>query len=224
MPPVIKPKALRRGDAIGVVAPAGPVNRERMERAFARVQEHGFRIKTYADIYRSGNYLAGDDETRAAELMAAFADSETAAVWCARGGYGVVRLLNRVDFEVIRQNRKVFLGFSDITVLHLAIQNRVGLITFHSPNLQDGFGAAEPMLPSTEAALWRAVRADDGAATEAGYILAEPGRNHAGIRVPSRGVAAGRLTGGNLSVLCGLMGTRYEIETAGRVLFLEDVN
>ena len=102
MTSIIKPKALRRGDAIGVVAPAGPVNRERMERALARVRERGFRIKTYGDIYRSRGYLAGDDATRAAELMAAFADPETAAVWCARGGYGVVRILDRLDFDVIR--------------------------------------------------------------------------------------------------------------------------
>jgi muramoyltetrapeptide carboxypeptidase len=91
----IKPKALKRGDTIAVVAPAGPVNRERMERALGRVQERGFSIKTYGDIYRSRGYLAGDDATRAAELMAAFADSEAAAVWCARGGYGVVRILDR---------------------------------------------------------------------------------------------------------------------------------
>src|SRR5204862_2197860 len=76
MTSIIKPKALKRGDAIGVVAPAGPVDRERMERAFARVGQRGFRIKTYGDIYRSRSYLAGDDATRAAELMAAFADPE----------------------------------------------------------------------------------------------------------------------------------------------------
>src|SRR3954465_6451749 len=99
MSSMIKPKALRRGDAIGVIAPAGPVNREQMERALARVQERGFRIKTYGDLYRSSGYLAGDDATRAAELMAAFADSETSAVWCARGGYGVARILDKIDFS-----------------------------------------------------------------------------------------------------------------------------
>src|ERR1700709_2190187 len=114
----IKPRALRRGDAIGVVAPAGPVDRERMERALARLRDRGFRIKTYGDIYRSRGYLAGDDATRTAEFMAAFADPETAAVWCARGGYGVMRMLHLVDFDVVRNNPKVFVGFSDITALH----------------------------------------------------------------------------------------------------------
>ena len=117
-------------------------------------------MKTYGDIYRSRGYLAGDDATRAEELMAAFADPETAAVWCARGGYGVVRLLERIDFDVIRRNPKVFVGFSDITVLHIAIQQRTGLVTFHGPNLQDGFGKPDDMPAANEAALWRAVMAD----------------------------------------------------------------
>src|SRR6478752_7512133 len=161
MTSIIKPKALKRGDAIGVVAPAGPVDRERMERAFSRVGQRGFRIKTYGDIFRSRGYLAGDDATRAAELMAAFADSETAAVWCARGGYGVVRILDRLDFDVIGRNPKVFVGFSDITLLHVAIQQRTGLITFHAPNLQDGFGKPDDMPAANEAALWRAMLATD---------------------------------------------------------------
>src|SRR5262245_60667112 len=203
MPPIIKPKSLLRGDTIGVVAPPGPVNRERMERALGRVQERGFRIKTYGDIFRSSGYLAGDDDTRAAELMAAFADPETSAVWCARGGYGVVRLLEQIDFEVIRQNPKVFIGFSDITILHIAIQQRTGFITFHGPNLQDGFGKPDDMPPQNEAALWRNVLANDQGKSrdEDGYHLEE--MEGVELRSIHPGVAKGRLTGGNLAVICG---------------------
>jgi muramoyltetrapeptide carboxypeptidase len=228
---IIKPKALRRGDAIGVVAPAGPVNRERMDRALARVRERGFRIKTYGDIYRSRGYLAGDDATRAAELMAAFADPETVAVWCARGGYGVVRLLERIDFELIRRNPKVFVGFSDITVLHIAIQQRTGLITFHGPNLQDGFGKPDDMPAANEVALWRAMLASDANVPPPcplpegeGYAYDLGEMEGAKLRPIRSGVATGRLTGGNLAVMCGLMGTPFEIETAGRILFFEDVS
>jgi muramoyltetrapeptide carboxypeptidase LdcA involved in peptidoglycan recycling len=146
----IKAKALRRGDVISVIAPAGPVVRERIERALDRLRAFGYRIKTHGDIFRSRGYLAGDDETRALEIMAAFVDPESTAVWCARGGYGVVRLLERLDFDVIRRHPKVFVGFSDITALHLAIQNRTGLITFHGPNLQDGFGTEDGMSATTE--------------------------------------------------------------------------
>jgi muramoyltetrapeptide carboxypeptidase len=245
MSPTIKPKALQRKDAIGVVAPAGPVNRERMERALGRVRERGFRIKTYGDIYRSRGYLAGDDATRAGELMAAFADPETAAVWCARGGYGVSRIIDRLDFDVIRCFPKVFVGFSDITVLHVAIQQRAGLITFHGPNLQDGFGKTDDMPAANEAALWQAIAAekcdiqaasspagsaDKSAAwislsTErAGYSFDLTGMEGVRLRPICGGVASGRLIGGNMAVLSGLMGTPFEIETAGRILFLEDVS
>jgi muramoyltetrapeptide carboxypeptidase len=229
MTPIVKPKALRRGDAISVVAPAGPVDRERMERALARVQERGFRIKTYGDIYRSRGYLAGDDATRASELMAAFADPETAAVWCARGGYGVVRILGRLDFDVIGRNPKVFVGFSDITLLHVAIQQRTGLITFHAPNLQDGFGKPDEMPAATEAALWRAILAADeqqaGAPTaHSGYTFELVGIDHLDLRPICAGVATGSLIGGNLAVMCGVIGTPYQIDTAARILFLEDIS
>jgi muramoyltetrapeptide carboxypeptidase len=229
MTPIIKPKALRRGDVIGVVAPAGPVNRERMERALARVQERGFRIKTYGDIYRSRGYLAGDDATRVAELIAAFADPETAGVWCARGGYGVVRILDRLDFTVIGRNPKVFIGFSDITLLHIAIQQQTGLLTFHAPNLQDGFGKSDEMPAANEAALWRALFESDekqeGASTaHHGYTYDFSDVDNIDLQPICSGVATGRLIGGNLAVMCGVVGTPFEVETTGRILFLEDIS
>lgn len=229
MPPIIKPKGVRRGDMIGVVAPAGPVDRQRMERALTRVQQRGFRFKTYGDIFRSRGYLAGDDKTRAAELMAAFADPDTAAVWCARGGYGVVRILDRLDFGVIARNPKVFIGFSDITLLHVAIQQRTGLITFHAPNLQDGFGKPDDIPAPNEAALWRAILASNEQQADAptsfnGYEFDFVGVDNLDLRSICPGVATGRLIGGNLAVICGVTGTPFEIETAGRILFLEDIS
>jgi muramoyltetrapeptide carboxypeptidase len=224
MMPIVKPTALRRGDTISVVAPAGPVNRDRIDRALARVRERGFHVKTHGDIYRSRGYLAGDDATRAAELMAAFADPESAAVWCARGGYGVVRILERIDFDAMRCHPKVFVGFSDITALHLVIQKKTGLITFHGPNLQDGFGQPDDMPLENEAALWRAIRADDQCEGEPSFTYDITGMNGISLRTISPGKASGRLTGGNLAVLCGLMGTPFEIETGGCILFLEDVS
>ena len=220
---------MRRGDTIGVVAPAGPVNRERIDRALARVHHRGFRIKTYSDIYRSCGYLAGDDATRAAEMMAAFADPETSAVWCARGGYGVVRILDRVDFEVIARNPKVFVGFSDITLLHIAIQQRTGLITFHGPNLQDGFGKPEDMPTANEAALWRAVlsRAERPAgmpANDGGYAFDFAGVEELDLQSICPGIATGQLIGGNLAVIAGVVGTPFEIDTAGSILFMEDIS
>jgi muramoyltetrapeptide carboxypeptidase len=224
MSPITKPGALRRGDTIGVVAPAGPVNRERIDRALARVHERGFRTKTYGDIYRSCDYLAGDDQTRADELMAAFADPETTAVWCARGGYGVVRILDRLDFRVIGRHPKIFIGFSDITLLHIAIQQRVGLLTFHGPNLQDGFGKPDDMPAANERALWQAVMSRESEEMENGYAYILNDIDGAHLRSLAPGVARGQLLGGNLAVLTGVTGTAFEIETAGRILFLEDIS
>jgi muramoyltetrapeptide carboxypeptidase len=156
--------------------------------------------------------------------MTAFADSETAAVWCARGGYGVVRLLDRIDFDVIRLNPKIFVGFSDISALHVAIRQRTGLITFHGPDLQDGFGQLDDMPAANEAALWRMIRADRQPEAESTYSYGTALMNDVKLRTIHGGVATGRLIGGNLAVLCGLMGTPFELETTGRILFLEDVS
>lgn len=235
MTAIIKPSALNKGDAIGVIAPAGPVHREKIDRAFARLRARDFRIKLYGDIYRSLGYLAGDDSTRAGELTAAFADPETTAVWCARGGYGVMRLLDRIDFDVIRQNPKVFIGFSDISALHVAIGQQTGLVTFHGPNIQDGFGKPEDMPSANESALWQIVGGEISASLlsgqgDPGETIASPrytyhldNENAVPLRSIHKGVATARLTGGNLAVLCGMLGTPYEIKTTGRILFLEDV-
>jgi muramoyltetrapeptide carboxypeptidase len=219
-----KPKALRCGDTISVVAPAGPVVRERIEKAFAYLRSLGYRIKTHGDVFRARGYLAGDDKTRADELMAAFADPESTAVWCARGGYGVARILDRLDYDLIGRHPKVFVGFSDITALHLALQNCTGLVTFHGPNLQDGFGAAEDMSTTTAAALWRAIAPEQSATATPRYTYAETGVGGVTLRTIAPGTAKGRLTGGNISVLAGLIGTPFEVDTTGRILFLEDVD
>ena len=229
MKPTVKPKGLRPGDTIGVVAPAGPVNRERIDRAFARIEAHGFRIKTYDDIYRSTGYLAGDDTTRAAELMAAFSDPTTSAVWCARGGYGVVRILDRLDYDLIGRNPKVFVGFSDITLLHIAIRQRTGLTTFHGPNIQDGFGKPDELPQANSTALWRAISppsdSPSGATTaDAGYSYDFTDVDDLNLRAICPGVARGPLTGGNLAVIGGVVGTPFEMETARHVLFLEDIS
>jgi muramoyltetrapeptide carboxypeptidase len=220
---LLSPKALRRGDAVSVVVPAGPVNRERIDRALARLRNRGFRTKTYGDIYRSHSYLAGDDRTRADEFMAAFRDPETTVVWCARGGYGVSRLLDRIDFDLIRRHPKILIGFSDITALHIAIHQRTDLVTFHGPNLQDGFGGQDEPSPANEASLWKAILADGQSNAAQGYTYDLAAIDSVELSALRGGASRGRLTGGNLSVLAGLMGTPFEIDTAGRILFLEEV-
>ena len=134
MLPAIRPAALRPGDTIAFVAPAGGLDRDRMELARKRLEACGFQVKVPDDLFRRRGYLAGTDEARAGELMAAFRDPQVRAIFPGTGGYGATRILDRLDYEAIRSNPKILIGFSDITALHLAIQKKTGLITFHSPN------------------------------------------------------------------------------------------
>ena len=240
----IKAAALRPGDTVGFVAPASPLGRERMELARRRLEEMGLKVRVPADLYRQRGYLAGTDQQRADELMAMFRDPEIKAILPGTGGYGTTRMLDLLDYNVIRANPKVFLGFSDITGLHLAIQRRTGLITFHSPNPMWGLGSENNLHPLAAKYFWRALLAeeyekdDDGTP---GYVIELPSgasghaddaaENAAGesiaavpaVEIMVPGKARGRLTGGNLSLVTALMGTPYEMETDGRVLFLEDV-
>ncbi len=234
-PSIIFPPALRPGDTIRFVAPAGPANRERLEEAARKFRTMGFKVQIPANLYREDDYLAGTDQERADELMAAFRDSEIDAVMPARGGYGAMRILDRLDYEVIRDHPKILTGFSDITALHLAIQKKTGLVTFHSPNPEWGLGNAEGMSPLAAHWYWRALLADRyNVDAPPGYLLsatwpgATPDEYPTTCELPPPsalhgGKARGRLTGGNLSLVAALSGTPYEMETAGRILFLEDI-
>lgn len=216
------PAALKQGDTIALVVPASPVKRNRIERAIERYEALGYRIKTYGDIYRQYGYLAGDDATRAAELMAAFADPEVTAVFPARGGTGLLRVLDLLDYKVIRQNPKIVAGFSDITALHLALHSQTGLVTFHSPHPMDGLGRNQGLSELTARTYWRALRAEENR-DAGGYEIPLTDAERDTIVTRNPGVARGRLVGGNLALIVALLGTPYEINTAGNVLLLEDI-
>ena len=216
----IAPPALQAGDTIAFVAPAGPLDRERMERATQRLTEMGFDVRVPDDLYRRRGYLAGDDATRARELMAAFADPDVDAVFPGTGGYGAMRILDQLDYDVIRRNPKVLVGFSDITALHLAIQRQTGLVTFHSPVPMWGLGSPDNLTPFSAKYFWRALLRDEQ--VDPPYTF-DPPDDHPPLRALSPGTARGRLAGGNLSIIVALLGTPYEIHTDGRILFMEDV-
>ncbi|HEY6565572.1 MAG TPA: LD-carboxypeptidase, partial [Pirellulaceae bacterium] len=234
------PRALRFGDTIMVVAPAGPLDPKAIGLVRQRLEAAGFKVRIPKDLFRAADFLAGSDETRAAELMEAFRDPAVDAVFPGTGGYGTTRILDRLDYDTIRAHPKVFVGFSDITALHLAIHRRTGLVTFHSPNPMWGLGNKQNLTWFSDHWFWRAILAnryeDDPPVTSRGYRIsalpanpADPKENYRDcchIPLPeclAPGKATGRLTGGNLSLVAATMGTPYEIETEGRILFLEDV-
>jgi len=218
----IRPPALRPGDRIALIIPSSPIDGLRVERARDHFESLGYKVAMPHKLDRSRGYLAGDDEARAAELMAAFTDPSIRAVFAARGGYGMTRILNLLDYDVIRANPKIVAGYSDITALHLALAAKANLVTFHSPVGVD-WGGDEPIDAVSDGFFWRALTGGD----ESTFMSSERYEISADTGVPLQslylGVGRGRLTGGNLTLINTLMGTPYEMDTREAVLFIEDI-
>jgi muramoyltetrapeptide carboxypeptidase len=225
--PPIKPKPLQPGDTIALIAPAYPLNEERVERMIKSVEKMGFKVKYNETIFTRRGYLAGDDQTRADEFMKAWLDPEVDAVWPGTGGYGTTRMIDLLDYDAIAANPKIFIGFSDITGTHLAIQKKSNLVTFHSPNPQYGLGSENGLHEFADVHFWRPLLKTEyfdnaGDKLEDGYTFDFDGiTSQPEVLVP--GVASGRLTGGNLSLIHAVSGTPYEMDTEGRIVFFEDV-
>ena len=196
-------KALRPGDTIMFVAPAGELIEKRVALAKKNLEAMGFKVIVPEDLFRQRGYLAGDDQTRADELMRAFADPEVDAIFPGTGGYGTTRILDLLDFEVIAANPKVFIGFSDITALHTAIHQKTGLITFHSPNPQWGLGSDNGFHPIAEKYWWRAIlaKAYEKDSDGPGWVYDFKGMEDAPqVETVAPGVGQGRVIGGNVSL------------------------
>ncbi|WP_060484187.1 LD-carboxypeptidase [Pseudomonas sp. NBRC 111123] len=209
------PKALAASACFAIVAPAGPARLD-AQKAAQWFAERGYRCRIYPGVHQAEGYLAGSDEQRLADLHAAFADPAVDAILCMRGGYGSMRLLDRLDFDLIRRNPKPLVGYSDITALHTAIYQRTGLITFHGAMLNADLLGAK--LQPTESSLLVQL----GGLLREGEEIVHPADFALSCVVP--GVASGRLLGGNLSMLGATLGTVAEIDTRGCILFIEDVN
>ena len=216
-PSIIKPAALCAGDLVAVVAPASNLKSDYLARGVAELERLGFRVKHRADILDKARYTAGSDQRRAEELMAAFVDAEVKAVWAARGGYGVMRLLPLLDEEVLRANPKIFIGYSDLTALHLYLWQRFGWVSFHGPM------AAKDLAHFPESRVEHYDRETLLAAITQPKPMGEI--KSAKTEMLHRGsgsVVSGRLLGGCLSLIAAMMGTPDELDTRGSILFLED--
>lgn len=217
-PGVRKPRPVPPGATIGVVAPSGPVPPEALEAGLERLHQWGYRTVVGDAVLQQRGYLAGPDERRAEDFNRMWADPAVDAVLCARGGYGAMRILNRIDWEQVRRNPKFFCGFSDITALHLAMEREAGLVTVHGPMVA-AFGGAE----GYNAAGLRRALMETGPLGEIPWP--DPAEAGAPRPVTIRpGVAEGRLIGGNLTLIVSLLGTRWEPDFTGRIVLLEDVD
>lgn len=204
---ILKPPTLRAGDTISVIAPAGPVEPSEVQPGIDRLQSMGFKVLPAPHLYERMEYLAGNDSDRLKDFHSAFGNREVKAIFCARGGYGTLRLLPGIRFASIRRNPKILVGYSDITSLLLSIYRKTGLVTFHGPMVKEYSKNQGSNLEN----LIRLLSTDEPCA----YSL----KDALVLRV---GKAEGRLIGGNLSLLCHLAGTRHMPDPRGSILFLED--
>jgi muramoyltetrapeptide carboxypeptidase len=219
LPKTIKPPRLVAGDTVGVVLPASAeFETHELGLGTDQVRALGFEPKLGAHAAEKHGYFAGTDEKRAADINAMFADPKVKGMF-ASGGWGSPRVLPLLDYEMIRKNPKVLIGFSDVTALLNTIRQKTGLVTFHGPSAFSNFD------PWTIENLKRAVMSPE----PAGTISNPPKPESALVQRRYRtytirgGRARGTIVGGNLTLLAALMGTPYEIETDGAIFFLEEV-
>lgn len=209
--PTLNPHVLRAGDAVALVTPAGPVAEARVQAAVRELTAWGLKPRVYPHALDAEHYLAGSDANRAADLNDALADPEIRAVLCNRGGYGVQRIIEHLDYDAVRRDPKLVVGFSDITALHAALWSRTGLVTVHGPvaaQLERG-----GLFAST---LKHALMS-----TEPMVVLADQAEPTFSVR--TSGVAEGTLLGGNLSMLSTCVGTPFMPNLEGAILLIEDV-
>jgi len=204
----VKPTRLKPGDTIGIAAPAGPFDPEKFMMGKSVLEAMGFRTVFDETIFQKSGFFAGTDVQRAEQVNRLFADTAVQAIACARGGYGSMRILPFLDFETIQNNPKIFVGFSDISVLLSVLHDRCDLVTFHGPVVTTLADADQ----ETVAAMQRALTSD---------TPLELAPENAMVVRP--GLASGPVAGGNLTTLCHLVGTPYAPSFKGKILLLEDL-
>jgi muramoyltetrapeptide carboxypeptidase len=210
----IRPMKLRPGDLVALVAPSGWVRPERAAAAVQVLTAWGLRVRLGSNALRRHFYLAGTDEERLADVNSAFRDPQVRAVLCLRGGYGAQRIVDGVDFDAVRDDPKLFMGFSDITALHVALWCEARLATVHGPvasYLDTGSGS------STATGIQRALMTSDP-------VIMTPDETEETFDVRVAGRAEGVLLGGNLTMLATTAGTRHRPDLNGTILMIEAVN
>ena len=210
----LKPPRLRKGEVIGVIAPASPMKPELLEAGVRYLEGLGYRVKLGKHVFAQHGYLAGTDAQRARDLNSMFRDRHVQAIMCARGGYGTPRLLRLLDYEAIRRHPKIFVGYSDLTALQLAIFRHTGLITFSGPMVAAEMGRG--IDPFTEENFWKIITA----AQPFGELVRPNGESYQAVR---RGRGQGRLLGGCLSLIAPIAGSGHMPNVAGSILFVEDI-
>jgi muramoyltetrapeptide carboxypeptidase len=212
---IIKPKKLSKGDVIGIISPASSTDDyTNVELGVKYLEKTGYRVEIGKNVGKSHGYLAGTDDERADDIHYMFKKKYIKAVMCVRGGYGSPRLLDKIDYKLIKDNPKIFVGHSDITALQMAILSRAGLITFAGPMVAVDF--ASEVSSFTEEIFWAMITSNK----KFGKIKQPDDEK---IFTLVRGSSKGRIAGGNLALFSSLIGTNYLPELRDKILLLEEI-
>jgi len=203
----LKPPRLRRGDTIGIVAPASHFDLEKFNRGIAVIESMGFNTSVSEGLFNKKEYFAGSDFKRAEMVDRYFADPNIKAIMCARGGYGSIRILSLLDYKIIQKNPKIFIGFSDVSAMLSALYLKCRLVTFHGPTVTTLANSDHRTKDSLLSMITSGEKLE---------IVVE-----SGITIQP-GSASGPVLGGNLNTLCHLLGTPFQPDFNGGILFLED--
>lgn len=213
---MIRPKPLKKGDAIGLIGTSSPTLKERIKPAIKAMENLGFKVVLGESCKACYGFLSGNDEIRARDINIMFKDKSIKGIFAIRGGYGCARLLDLLDYESIKKNPKVFGGYSDVTALHNVLNQRCELITFHTPM------AATEFYNGVDKYTMEYFKKNIFSDEPLGHLKNPKGFED--MKVLIGGEAKGQLVGGNLSIVASSMGTSYELNTNGKILFLEDVD
>ncbi|MDN4493222.1 S66 peptidase family protein [Ureibacillus aquaedulcis] len=207
----IRPKHLVEGDTVGIVALGGPFAMEYLPEKLALLESLGLKVKFGETVTLSGKYLAGTDDERLNDLHNMFRDPEVKAIFNLRGGYGAARILDRIDYQLLTENPKIFWGFSDVTCFHVAFQEYSDLVTFHGPMLSS-VGASE--LSDISKRMFQQLFTP---------FEIQYDENLTPLKTLIPGSVRGEITGGNLTRLVNTLGTKFEVDVKGKIVLLEDI-
>lgn len=214
----IKPDRLHHGDTIGIIAPASaPPDPKAIDQSVAALERLGFKPKLAPNVRKRLGFLAGSDRDRASDLMKMFTDRKVKAVICVRGGYGTSRLLPLLDYQAIRANPKVFIGYSDITSLHCAFLEKANLVSFHGPMLNSDFIKDDFPSFTLQSFLKTLMQPSAPGSISQGYKKKT-------VSILRSGVVSAPLVGGNMTLLCASLGTPWQASFKNKILFFEDLD
>ncbi|HEX9250742.1 MAG TPA: LD-carboxypeptidase [Ignavibacteriaceae bacterium] len=210
-----KPKKLNKQDVIGIISPASsPDEFIRVERGVKYLESLGYRVKIGNNVGKNHGYLAGTDQERVDDIHSMFKDKTVKAIFTLRGGYGAFRLLDKIDYKVIKNNPKIFVGYSEITSLQMAFFEKAGLMTFAGPMVAVDF--YDEVSDYTNELFWATITSNK----KLGKLKYPENQK---LPFLQKGIASGRLIGGNLAVFTALLGTPYFPNLTGKILMIEDI-